>query len=217
MHDGKTHVRQAGPGGGLGKTPGFRGVVQMDCKNSPEVCKNAGFYQNCLRGAKGDYTKVLYTNGPTEDAKVDTPVADRSRFNSGVSASWSTPCRAWPFAQRFWHPQETRQKPLPDTGLETDEWPMATMNTGSWSKNNINHPISLMCMTHEQNVAGSQEVMAFRRPEGPNYVGSGKWKRSRLGPETRLLEGDTYHVNFNFDSFPKKGEKDYNHWAGIRA
>ena len=203
VNDGQTHVRQAGPGGGLGQVPGYRGVVQMDCMKAPEVCKNAGFYQNCLRGAKGDYKKVLYTNGPKENDKK-TPVADKNRFNSGVSTSWSTPCRAWPFAQRFWHPQELSQGPFKKSGLQTDEWPMATMTTGPFNRN---YPISLRCMTNTENRAGSQEVMAFRRPEGPNYKTGGKWKRFRFGPEEQLLEGDTYNVNFNFDSFSQEGSK----------
>ena len=59
--------------------------------------------------------------------------------------------------------------------------------------------------------------MAFRRPDGPNYIKGGKWKQHRLGPENPLLEGDTYYVNFNFDSFPKQGAKDYKEWAKIRA
>lgn len=215
VNDGQTQVRQAGPGGGLGKVPGYRGVIQIDCMNAPEVCKNAGFYQNCLRGAKGDFTKVLYTNGPTEDDEDEgTPVADKNRFNSGVSTSWSTPCRAWPFAQRFWHPPESVQGPFSKSGLQTDEWPMATMTTGPFNSKN---PRSLRCMTNGENVAGSQEVMNFRRPEGRHYKTGGKWKHHRYGPEEPLLEGDTYNVNFNFDSFPKKGAKDYNKWAAIRA
>jgi len=218
LDDEKTQVRRAGPKGGLKQAPAYGGVIQMDCMKAPEVCKNAGFYQNCIRGAKGDYRKVLYTNGPLEDDDPKkTPVADTARFNSGVSTSWSTPCRAWPFAQRFWHPQETPQNPFPKSGLETDEWPMATMVTGPFGNNNPNHPISLRCMTHDKNTAGSREVMAFRRPENPNYVGRGKWKKWRLGPEEPLLEGDTYNVNFNFDSFPKQGAKDYKVWAGIRS
>ena len=99
-------------------------------------------------------------------------------------------------------------------GLQTDEWPMATMNTGPFNKND---PISLRCMTNDENVAGSREVMAFRRPEGKNYVSGGKWKHSRLGEEDPLDEGDTFHVNFNFDSFPKQGEKGYKEWAKIRS
>lgn len=215
LNDGKTQIRQAGPGGGLGRVPGFRGVLQMDCRNAPHVCKNAGFYQNCLRGAKGDYTKVLYTNGPTEDDEDEgTPVADKNRFNSGVSTSWSTPCRAWPFAQKFWHPQQKNEVPLEKLNLQTDEWPMATMTTGPFNKNN---PISLRCMTNKQNVAGSNEVMAFRRPMGPHYLTGGKWEQFRYGPKEPLLEGDTYYVNFNFDTFPKKGEQYYAETAKMRA
>jgi hypothetical protein len=213
LGEGRTVVARAG---GLEKRGAFRGVLQMDCKNAPEVCKNAGFYQNCLVGAKGDYTKVLHVNGKRENyPDKKTPIADKARYNSGVSTSWSTPCRAWPFAQRFWHLQDTSKNPVPDKGLETDEWPMATMNTGSFNKN---RPISLRCITHDENVAGSNEVMAFRTLKGGgNYVGRGKWKHHRIGPEQPLDTDDTYHVDFNFDSFPKPGEKDWKEWNDRRA
>ena len=213
VNDGQTHVRQAGPGGGLGQVPGYRGVVQMDCMKAPEVCKNAGFYQNCLRGAKGDYKKVLYTNGPKENDKK-TPVADKNRYNSGVSTSWSTPCRAWPFAQRFWHPQELSQGPFSDAGLQTDEWPMATMQTGIFG---TVPPISLRCMSNSQNSAGSAQVMNFRRPDGSNYKDKGKWKKYRPGDSSPLALGDSYFVAFNFDSFPKQGQKHYAKWQKIRS
>ena len=50
----KTVVRRAV---GLERRGVNRGVVQMDCLKAPEVCKNVGWYQNCLNDAKGDYKK----------------------------------------------------------------------------------------------------------------------------------------------------------------
>lgn len=208
----KTVVRRAV---GLEKRGTPRGVLQFDCKLAPQVCKNAGFYQNCIRGAKGDYKKVTYTNGPTEDKRVvGTPQADINRFNSGVSTTWSTPCRAWPFAQRFWHPQDLPKSPVPKNGLQTDEWPMAIMETGDFGKVPV---ISLRCMTSTENSAGARQVTNFRRPSGDTYKAGGKWELSRLGDKEELGLGDTYFVNFNFDRFPKPGEKDYQKWKDIRA
>jgi hypothetical protein len=127
----KTIVRRAV---GLEKRATARGTVHLDCKNAPEVCKNAGCYQNCLRKAKGNNKSFYYTNGPLEITKnargrTLTPQANENRFNSGVALSWSRPCRAWPFAQKFWHPQDFKGLG-PELDLETDEWPMATMRTG---------------------------------------------------------------------------------------
>lgn len=208
----KTIVRRAE---GLEKRGQARGTIQFDCKLAPDVCRNAGFYQNCIRGAKGDFKKVIYTNGPTEDRRVvGTPQADENRYNSGVSTTWSTPCRAWPFAQRFWHPQDTKKSPVPENGLQTDEWPMAIMETGDFGKVPV---VSLRCMTSTENKAGARQVTNFRRPSGNTYKVGGKWEWSRLGGKGELGLGDTYFVNFNFDSFPKPGEKDYQKWTEIRS
>lgn len=65
------------------------GVVQIDCSMAPEVCRNAGFYQNCMMGAKGMYWKVTYKNGPLEPSN-NAPKTDRNRYNSGVSTTYST-------------------------------------------------------------------------------------------------------------------------------
>jgi hypothetical protein len=207
----KTVVRRAE---GLEKRGQARGTIQFDCKLAPQVCMNAGFHQNCIRGAKGDYKKVIYTNGPTEDSRVmGTPQADENRYNSGVSTMWSTPCRAWPFAQRFWHPQDLPKSPVPANGLQTDESPMATMKTGDFG---TVPPISLRCMTSTENKAGARQVTNFRRPEGPTYKKGGKWEKYRIGGTGELGLGDTYFVKFNFDSFPKPGAKDYKEWRDIR-
>ena len=199
LTSGITKVRRTA-GFGLEKRGQNRGTVQMDCHQAPEVCKNAGWYQNCVHGAKLNYKNIEYENGPTQEEDPDA--SDINRFNSGVTTSWATPCKAWPFAQRFWHPiARLIGAPLSKEGLQTDEWPMASM------KNEIFHPrvdtqVSLRCMTNGENGAGSRQVMNFRRCEGGNYDPLlGKWRNERNGACTDLPIGDTYYVQFNFDSF----------------
>lgn len=190
-----------------------RGTVQMDCKKTPEVCKNAGYYQNCIRGAKGKVGVVPYFNGPYEEDVGGKEQAAENRVNSGVTTSFSTPCRAWPFAQRFWHPQDHGGY-ISQNGLQTDEWPMATMQTGIFG---TVPPISLRCLSNSQNSAGSAQVINFRRPDGQNYRDKGKWKKYRPGDSSPLALGDSYFVAFNFDSFPKQGQKHYAKWQKIRS
>jgi hypothetical protein len=208
LEDEKTVIRRAV---GLEKRVQARGTLHMDCKNAPEVCKNAGHYQNCLRKAKGNYKSFFYTNGPLETdknarGKTLTPQANENRSNSGVSLSWSRPCRAWPFTQKFWHPQDSNGLG-PKLDLETDEWPMATMRTGIWDQ--LPAPVSLGCITPAGNTAGSQEVMYFRRNDGPNYKQGGKWAGERFGGSAELALEDTYYVMFDSSSFPKKGKPEY--------
>jgi hypothetical protein len=155
LEDEKTVIRRAV---GLEKRVQARGTLHMDCKNAPEVCKNAGHYQNCLRKAKGNYKSFFYTNSPLETdknarGKTLTPQANENRSNSEVSLSWSRPCRASPFAQKFWHPQDSNSLG-PKLDLETDEWPMATMRTGIWDQ--LPARVSLRCTTPAGNTAGSQ-------------------------------------------------------------
>jgi len=149
-----------------------RGILQMDYLKALEVCKNAGWYQNCLNEAKGDYKKVEYENGPT---KAQNSAADiKNRWQSGVLTTWTPPCRAWPFCQRTWHPfANLRKQKLHKKGLETDEWPMASMKNPDFDATASTPQISLRCMTHDQNTAGSNQVMAFGRC-WPDYRAGGK-------------------------------------------
>lgn len=46
---------------GLTKRATFRGTMMMNCKRSLEACQNACWYQNCIKGARGDPAKAPYT------------------------------------------------------------------------------------------------------------------------------------------------------------
>jgi hypothetical protein len=188
---------------GVEKRGTSKGTVQMDCLSAPEVCKNAGWYQNCLNGAKGDPSKVQYTNGPTQE---ENPSADkRNRFNSCVSTTFTTPCRTWPICQRTWHPKAALMAlPLEPSGLQTDEWPMASMENEDFEPTSAIPQVSLRCMDHKENLHGSNQVMAFRRC-WPDYQVGGKFDSERdkgsTGICAPLAVGDTYSVAFNFDRF----------------
>jgi hypothetical protein len=73
-------------GFGLRKRGAAMGTVQMDCLDASEVCKNAGWFQNCLHDARGDPTTVTYENCPLELGIVK-PVAEENRVQSGVTTS----------------------------------------------------------------------------------------------------------------------------------
>jgi hypothetical protein len=208
VNDKSTTVRRAS-GFGLEKRAFDAGVVQMDCLETPEVCKNAGWFQNCLRGAKGDHTKVTYENGPQESTK-DHPVADANRLESGVLTHPTTPCRLWPLAQRFWHMHPNASQLVHEATaklqtLQTDEWPMTIMKTNKLVFNSPIPEVSLRCMENGHNSRGAQQVLRFRRCQtvysnkDPKKIG--KWAGFRKGPCQPLALGDTYHVQFNFDRF----------------
>ena len=146
--------------GGVEKRQGrHRGVMQIDCYLAPDICKNAGWYQNCERKAYGDIKKVLYTNGNRDHA-----TAKWSRVQSGVTLSVATPCNGWPFAQKFWHPQNDG---LETPKLQTDEWPMATFENSAFDPNSPEVQVFLRCMPHYENGAGSHAWTHFRNCNGP--------------------------------------------------
>ena len=183
----------------------FRGTMQIDCYKAVEVCRNAGYYQNCLRGAAGNNQLVKYYNGPYTDQ-----FADDNRLNSGVTTDWGTPCNAWPFAQRFWHPQyPPKKKNKPP--LNTDEWPMATMYNQEFDEHATTPHVSLRCMESNENQYGSTAWTNFRSCKGPYNTNpknagykkyKGMWARHREGLCRDMANGDWFYVNFNLDAFP---------------
>jgi hypothetical protein len=198
----------------------FMGVAQINCLETILVCKNAGWYQNCLMGARVDHTKVLYING-RRDPVDDHSFSDDNRYNSGVSTSWATPCNAPPFPQlsydRWQGPKLTTLKKDKKTGLmeihwvglQADEWPMASMYTESFDPNAQVPQVSLRCMNGADNTGGSQSIMNFRRCKG-DYKAGGSLEAHRFGAVQgvkqcqHLDEGDTYHVYLNFTMFDPK-------------
>jgi hypothetical protein len=188
-------------------TPMYGGVIQIDCLLAPDICKNAGYYQNCIRQAYGNPSLVTYTNGPYDDT-----VTRINRIRSGVTLQGATPCNGWPWAQRFWHSQNAG---LEDPPLQTDEWPMATIWNPPFLFTPPNPQVSLRCTTSAQNSAGSAAWLNFRRCRGPYQPNTAtaayrKWQSkyaygTRHGPCTKFIDGDTFNVNFNFSSFPPRG------------
>jgi hypothetical protein len=188
----------------LEKRAQYCGIVHMDCRKAPEVCMNAGYYQNCMRKAKGNYQSFTYTNGPLEDDEnIGTPQANENRYNSGVTTSWSRPCRAWLFAQKFWHPQDPKGLG-PVLDLRTDEWPMAIMKTGIVGQM---VSVSLRCMTAAANSAGGREVTDFRRPTGPNYLPGGRWAGESRSLSRKQAFGARRYVlrDVRLQLLPEKG------------
>lgn len=182
--------------------------MQIDCLLAPGVCKNAGFYQNCLRSAHGRPGFVIYQNGP-----YDEQVTRQNRIHSGVTLQGATPCNGWPFAQRFWHPQNGG---LQDPKLQTDEWPMATFQNAQFNPNAVVPQVSLRCIPYYENSAGGTAWSAFRRCQGPydprptskaykKYRGKYAYG-TRRGPCSKLAPGDWFDVNFNFSSFSPRGQ-----------
>lgn len=185
----------------------YRGIMQIDCYLAPDICKNAGYYQNCMRGAQGNNLHVLYTDG---DRNIDT--TRDSRVQAGVTLQGATPCNGWPFAQRFWHPQNNGLE-LPE--LQTDEWPMATFQHNPFDPLSAVPQISLRCMPRYENNAGSQAWTQFRNCKGPFVANQqtdawrkwrGKYAWSRQGPCRPMRHGDTFNVNFDFSYFPPRGQ-----------
>lgn len=193
----------------------FRGVMQMNCLDASEACQNACYWQNCIKGANGDSTRHTYKLG-----RRDKKVKEENRVQSGVKVSRGTPCKTWPFGQRFWDSYNfkdgSKQHVVGDrfSYLETDEWPMAAMQNENFDPNadpNIAQH-SLRCITGATNGQGGEYLNAFISGFGPYSEKDAKtgqrgiWRdlplqRARLDPDTELVEGDEFHVEFNFDSF----------------
>lgn len=91
----------------------FRGTMMMDCKRSLEACQNACWYQNCVKGAQGDPTKVnyVYNYSPNNDVnrvEAGTKVRNEAHLScvdillTDGKLEVGTPCQNWPFGQRMW-------------------------------------------------------------------------------------------------------------------
>lgn len=98
-----TLVRRAN---GIEKRAAFRGTMQIDCLEAPEVCQNACWYQNCLMDAQGDATKIKYQDGGRNTARDNA-----NRLQSGVTTSRGRPCTTWPFGQKFWDTYQFNPNP----------------------------------------------------------------------------------------------------------
>lgn len=210
---GKTLVKHVS---GLERRTTHRGTMQINCMDAVEVCQNVGYYQNCMRAADGRSDVVLYYNGPSGSVGKPTPAEDKNRLLSGVTTDWGTPCRSWPFGQKFHDQYPFRvgskgDKVLPgEKYVETDEWPMASMQIPG-----ADRPVSLRCMTHTANDKGSKAWTNFRRGIGPYNPQSvpkkGKQPRPDWSvyrdktPRQAISIGDSFYVNLNMDAFDPIG------------
>lgn len=167
----------------------------MDCLEAPEACQNACYYQNCVRGAAGSNTVVRYYDGGGIKAQ-----ATINRVNSGVTVNRGTPCKTWPFGQKFWdtftfNPEGEKSEQY----LETDEWPMASMRNDPFNPDGQQPQHTMRCITGKGNGAGGQMLVNFRQGRA-KY--KNEWKQYRRGSE-QVFNGPNnwFFVNFNMEGF----------------
>lgn len=215
-----------------GKNNDLAGIMQLDCKIAPEACKNACYYEKCMR--KSD--NVVYEWGGGDD-----DAQDHNRVQSGVTINWGTPCRTWPFAQRFWDRYNWRKPPVTvakipkgtdsDLFLQTDEWPMASMMNADFEEDSDPPQVSLRCIRASDNGRGGGMLKSFANVQAayaPPQLNKDGTVKKKQTPATRgiwqshhykqaaLEKGDKFKVNFNFDSFARPGEPDYKEDQKIR-
>lgn len=210
-----------------GQKNNLAGIMQLDCKMAPEACKNACYYERCMRKSND----VIYEWGGD-----DSDAPEHNRVQSGVSINWGTPCRTWPFAQRFWDRYAFRKPPGPikvakppagtpsDLFLQTDEWPMASMMNADFKEDSDPPQVSLRCIRAADNSRGGGLLKLFANAQGaykaPLLDKDGKVKKTQTPPNrevwahhhfkgTNLVKGDKFKVNFNFDSFAPPGDPEY--------
>jgi len=200
--------------GGLEKRTTHRDTTQINCLDAVEICQNVGYYQNCMRGADGRSDVVLYYNGPSgKTGQGPTTAEIKNRVLSGVSTNWGTPCRSWPFGQKFHDQYPFRKGGNVKKGekyVETDEWPMASMQIPGADRS-----VSLRCMTHTANDKGAKAWQNFRRGEGPYnpnaVIPKGKPPNPDLSGHRlqnagdKISIGDDFFVNLNMDAFDAVG------------
>lgn len=170
-----------------------RGVMQFDCLETPEICQNACYYQNCVRKAAEDPEKDIWYQRAEED------MGEYNRAQSGVKVSGGgTPCNTGPFAQKFWDSYPFNTQGEEAHLLETDEWPMASMYWPDFD-GTVENARSLRCSMKWANGRGGYFANVFYEGNGP-YATKGKWAKYRnsIGP---LAPGDRFRVGFRFDSF----------------
>ncbi|KAK4507119.1 hypothetical protein PRZ48_000853 [Zasmidium cellare] len=189
--DDTTLVRR---GNGIEKRAAFRGTMQIDCLEAPEVCQNACWYQNCLNDPT---TPIRYQDGGRNSGRDSA-----NRLQSGVTVSRGTPCQTWPFGQMFWDTYQFNPNPVKDSEkyLETDEWPMASFENPAFDETADPPQHTLRCITGQSNKGGARAWTNFRRGHGP-YAAGGKWEKFRNGAKTHFVRYDEFNVEFNFDSF----------------
>lgn len=171
--------------GGLFKRAAYRGRAKMNCKKSPQACQTACYYQNCIRAGQN----VQYTEpGPATNSA--------GREQAGVTVSIGTPCQTWPFGQRFWDPIGTG-----NLGLQTDEWPMDSMQRPMFNPAATTPQVALRCIPGGDNGRGGNQIRQFRSGQGDwNSMNGGRFAADRRGAGP-FVPGDTYEVEFYMGDF----------------
>ncbi|KAK4507470.1 hypothetical protein PRZ48_001205 [Zasmidium cellare] len=187
--DDKTLVRRSSDL--VKRVPADRGIAKMNCKTSPQACQNACYYQNCIRGGQ---QPVYYTE--PQPHGVNTA----SRAQAGVELSSGTPCQWWPFGQRFWNTAT-------NLNLQTDEWPMNTMQRDNFNPAATTPQVSLRCIEGTDNTRGGAHITQFRRGIGP-WNTNGRFAADRLGGPGPLEPGDWYQVEFYMGDFDENDARD---------
>lgn len=160
-----TMIQRAGI---LQKRAAFRGTMQIDCLEAPEVCQNACWYQNCLMGAQGSITAVTFQDGGRNSARDSA-----NPLQSGVTTTHGRPCTSWPFRQKFWdtYPFNTNPSQRSETYLEPDEWPMASFENPAFDPTADPPQHTLRCITGLSNKGGARVWTNFCRGNGPYAEG----------------------------------------------
>ena len=168
------------------RAPAYRGTCKMNCKDSLEACQNACYYQNCIRGGGN----VQYTEpGPN--------TADRTQ--AGVTIQYGTPCQTWPFGQKFWD-RLLRGGPVVDLKLETDEWPMVSMQRNPFNPAATTPQVSLRCIPFRHNRVGGRQITNCRKGHGDWNTGR-RFAGDRRGGTGPFTAGDWYNVEFFMGDF----------------
>jgi hypothetical protein len=88
--------------------------------------------------------------------------------------------------------------------IQTDEWPMVSMQGVRYAKNPNQTPPKpvLRCMRNDDNDAGGKMVTRFMKGE-KKYGPGGIWTKHRPNtlPRQAIALGDWFNVDFNFESF----------------
>ncbi|KAM3422923.1 hypothetical protein BST61_g406 [Cercospora zeina] len=157
------------------RAPAYRGVCKMNCKKSPEACKNACYYQNCIMAGR---TVHYYEPGANT----------ANRDEAGVSVTLGTPCRTWPFGQRFW--DSRKGGATTDLNLQTDEWPMNSMRRDNFNRAATTPQVALRCIPNGDNSRGGGQIKAvspgpWRLEHGKKVCERSPWKSQQVS--TRRL------------------------------
>ncbi|GIZ46693.1 hypothetical protein CKM354_000981000 [Cercospora kikuchii] len=171
----------------VARAPAYRGTCKWNCKSSPEACKNACYYQNCIMAGQ----KVYYYEPAPKSA---------GRNQAGVSITMGTPCQTSPFGQKFWDSRENGS--TTNLKLQTDEWPMFSQQRANFDPTATTPQVALRCINNRDNSRGGNIIRYFREGSG-DWNSGGRFVSDRLGNSQKFRTGDWYDVEFFLDDFDR--------------